>query len=80
MADNNAQGKVQAHIDSLLTPEEAKVVAREATGVRVRERLTLEETVAFGRRKGNAVCNRALDPTKDLSDLQVITLALSGDL
>ena len=78
MADNNTQGKQNTDIGALLSTEEATVVARESMLLRVRERHELDAAVAYGKRKGNTVCNRAMDPTKDLTDGQILTLALKG--
>lgn len=85
MADNNSQDTTSTHISALLSTEEATVVSREAMALQVRERHTTEASVAYGKRKGNAVCNRAMNPltdpqnpTQELNALQVITLALKG--
>ena len=72
---------------ALLNTEEGTVVARTAMGLQVRERHTQEQCVAHGKRKGNAVCNKAMNPfidptnpTQELNALQVIGLALKGDI
>ena len=78
MADNNTQGKDKADIGALLSTEEGTVVTRESMLLQVRERHTRDACVRAGKRKGNSVCNRAMDPTKDLTDAQIITLALNA--
>jgi hypothetical protein len=87
MADNNAQKTTPTDITALLSTEEATVVSREAMALQVRERHTTEQSVAYGKRKGNAVCNKAMNPfidpknpTQELNALQVISLALNGTI
>jgi hypothetical protein len=65
-------------IRALLSTEEATVVSREAMLLKVRERHETDAAVAYGRRKGNTVCNRTMDPTKDHTDSQILALALKG--
>jgi hypothetical protein len=78
MSDKNTQEATSTSIVTLLTTEEATVVAREAMLLRVREGHTVEGAVASGRRKGGKVLNEVLDPTQGQTSREIVQIALLG--